>query len=255
MLAVLSALEVEIKDFKKGMVINQTSSYQCCKFYRGRYRGRECLLALTGMGAKHAGQVTQLILATYPVKAVISTGFGGSLNAKTGVGDIVVYDRLINGDQTEKSGDLKELLSDPELVRAAKLSGGKDFKTITGNGVTISQVCSRPADKARLCRSFKADMVDMESYAIGKAAIEKNLPFVAVRSVFDGSKDDIGLLSKLTNNGKVSARKVCSQLISNPGEIKSLWRFSQNAGMARKNLAIFLAQLIERIKQPGDSYI
>src|SRR5512141_1048661 len=100
MIALFSALEEEIRDFKKEVIVSKVSSYRCCRIYQGKCRSRDCLMVLTGMGTEHAKQVAQMIIATYPVRVLISTGFGGSLNKQTKDGDIVIYKKLFTDNQT-----------------------------------------------------------------------------------------------------------------------------------------------------------
>lgn len=247
MIAVFSALEDEIRDFKAGLSIRKTSSYQCCKMYEGQYRQRDCVLVLTGMGGEHARQVTQLIVSTYPVTALISTGFGGSLNRRTDIGDVLIYAGLSDAGSPGEASVKRELKSDSRLVEAASACKGKGFQTLVGRGLTLSDVCSLPSEKLRLGQKFVADMVDMESYSIAQAAAEKGLPFIAARSVFDSVEDDLSLLNKITSGGKLSPGKACSHLAVHPGDLRKLLRFSRNAVKARANLAKFLSGFMDKI--------
>jgi nucleoside phosphorylase len=248
LIAVFSALEEEIRDFKTGMSIRKISSYRCCRMYEGKYGEKECVLVLTGMGGEHARQVTQLIVSTYPVSALISTGFGGSLNSKTGVGDVVIYSKLCDGAKAPVPGIQPELISDSKLVAAASTLKGNSFQTLVGRGLTLSEVCSLPANKLELGQKFAADIVDMESYSIGQTALERNYPFIAVRSVFDCVEDDLTPLNSITTGGRLSPGRACSHLIVHPGDIRKLFGFSRNAVKARKNLALFLSALLEKME-------
>jgi adenosylhomocysteine nucleosidase len=248
MIALISALDEEIRDFRRGMSIRRISSYQCCRFYEGRLGNRDIILALSGMGGEHAKQVSQLILATYPVEVLISTGFCGSLNGKTGPGDMVVYSRSLNGEAMSGDRKMGELLLDPVLAKAAiKTCGKMNCRTLVGSGVTVSKVCSAPEDKRRLGQEYAADVVDMESYAIGQISLEKKTPFIAVRAVFDNIQDDLSVLEDITHGGKVAPWKLFSQVLAHPLKTKRLIQYGSNSRMARKNLSIFLCSLIEGI--------
>jgi nucleoside phosphorylase len=229
------------------MSIRKTSSYRCCRMYEGNYGKRECVLVLTGMGGEHARQVTQLITSTYPVSALISTGFGGSLNHKTAVGDVVIYARLFEGGMGAPSGPQSDLASDSKLVETASALVGHGFRTLVGTGLTLPEVCSLPVAKLELGQKFAADIVDMESYSIGQSALERKYPFIAARSVFDSVEDDLTLLNRITSGGTLSLRKACSRLAAHPGDLRKLLGFSKNAAKARSSLAQFLSGLLEKM--------
>jgi adenosylhomocysteine nucleosidase len=247
-IVVISALEEEIRDLKRGMSIKRVSSYHCCRFYEGKYANKDIVLVLTGQGGEHAKQVTQLVLATYPVRVLISTGFCGSLNSKTEVGDIVVYSRLSFDDGASEGLPAGELIADPKLVEAAsRISGEKLCQTITGRGLTVARVCAKPEEKRRLGKEFAADVVDMESHSIGQVTLERKLPFIAVRAVFDNVRDDLSILDDMTSGDKIVPRRVLFQLASHPSKAINLIQLVNNSRKARRSLAIFLAELIENI--------
>jgi adenosylhomocysteine nucleosidase len=248
-IAIFSALDEEIREFKMGMSIEKDSSYQCCRMYQGKYRGKDCVLVVTGMGGEHARQVTQLILSTYPVSALISTGFGGSLNRKTQIGDLVIYSKLVAAPASEIHEQMPELISDPGLVAQALTVRSDKFQVLLGRGLSLSRVCSLPSDKLDLGKLFDADIVDMESFSIGQAASEKGYPFIAVRSIFDAVDDDLSLLDHIAVSGKLNPLKACSRLIAHPGDLGTLLGYSRNAVKARKNLAAFLFDLVEKIAE------
>ncbi len=248
MIALISAMEEEIGDLKRAMEIRKTASYQCCRIYEGKFGGKENLLVLTGVGGEHAQQVTQLILTTYPISAVISTGFGGSLNPKTDVGDVVIYAQLFCGDEAGRAANRESLKLDTHLAAPASPATVRNgFKTMIGNGVTVSKVCSTAQAKQALGNEFNADIVDMESYFIGRATLEKHCPFIAVRSIFDTMQDDLSALDNISSSGKIVPRRMFSYLIAHPGEAKSLVRYARNSRKARKSLAVYLAELVEKL--------
>jgi nucleoside phosphorylase len=247
MIALISALEEEVRDLKKGMAIIKTYSGPVCRVYEGKCAKKDCLLVLTGVGKERARRATEFILNKFQVSALISTGFGGALNNKTSAGDIVIYLR-INCEESPGGSPGKALYSNSSLVSAASKSGeGTGFRSLLGQGVTISQVCVTPESKYRLGQVFTADVVDMESYWIGQIAGERKLPFIAVRSIFDTVQDDLSLLGHIIVNGKVTPLKALGYLICHPGQMRKTIAYSVNSQKARGNLAFFLYNLVKDI--------
>jgi adenosylhomocysteine nucleosidase len=247
LIAFLVALEEEARELKRSMVITRTSAFQFCRIFEGKLAGKDVLLVLTGMGKTQAKAATEWILDKYPIVAVISSGFGGALNNKTAVGDIVIYSTL-TCDDGHGSTNEKVLCPCSKLIEAATKSGAEcEFGVLQGKGISTMQPCFSPESKARLGRESAADVVDMESYWIGQIAAERNLPFIVARSIFDSVKDDLSLLGQVTDGGKVKPFKVLGYLIRHPETTKWLILFSANSRNAGRNLAIFMGKLIKEI--------
>ena len=245
MIAIFCALEDEITDFKKMMQVQEISASKACKIWRGKFGRKESLLVLTGVGKEKAERVTDWVLSQYPLELVISTGFAGALNGKTQVGDIVVYSRLKWG--------AEEVDCDPDLVSQAMIcKAGSPFKSIQGIGVTIDDVCATAESKHRLGSKFAADLVDMESYWIGRIAVGKGIPFLGVRTVFDAVHDDLTLIGRITSGGKIVYWKALKEIIFHFGRLKDLTCYYRNYLKAAQSLAQFMGQLMDNPTFAGE---
>jgi nucleoside phosphorylase len=246
LIAIFSALKEEVGEFRKQMFVTGVSRIQKCRIMEGNCGDRDCLLILTGVGKENAWQAAELVLAKYPVSALISTGCGGALNEKTKVGDIVVCSRLLNGEDPLLERDSEETLESNLQLLAASIKTLEDGRMgfITGTGVTVPFVSSTPENKLALGKKFGADIVEMESYWIAKLATEKKLPFIEVRSIFDSLKDDLSLLSEIMSKSKVRKVTALTNCISHPKRIKIMSHLASNAKIAERNLAVFLSRLI-----------
>jgi nucleoside phosphorylase len=249
MLAIFSALEEEIGDYKKTLQLKRLQACREYKAWSGQSSRQECLLVLTGQGKEQAGRTAGWILGHYPVSLVISTGFGGALNEKTKAGDVIVYSRLVqvemDGQTSARAGAIS--CSPGPVTQAMSCRQGPGYRIIKGNGVTIAAVCSTAEAKARLGRELEADVVDMESYWIGQAASQKDIPFLAVRSIFDAVQDDLSLLERISVNGKIAPGKVLGQLLAHPSCLGEFTTFYRNYRKAAQNLAVFLDELSGRL--------
>lgn len=247
MIALLSALEAEIRELKKEMSIRKTYTYQNCRVYEGNWHDRDKLLVLTGMGKECARKTTELVLENFPVSVLLSTGFGGALNDKTVAGDIVVYSKL--SCEGSRAGALaKDLRSDENLVSIASRSiNGTKVRSLLGTGVTVSRIYDTPESKYQLGRDFLADVIDMESYWIGQIAMERKIPFLAVRSIFDTLRDDLSLLHHITAEGRIRPFKALGYFVCHPEQLKQTANYSTSYRKAGRNLATFLCKLTKEI--------
>lgn len=248
MIAVFCALKEELKGLLKRMQINKTFIFGKCCIYEASYGREKVLLVLTGMGKKLAEKAVELVLTMYPVSKIIITGFGGALNPRFESGDIIIYSGLICGDSTGRDpGSEKKLYPDPAMVSVvSQLPETNGFRLFLGKGVTITNVCTLPDSKYRMGNEYAADAVDMESYWIGHTATERNLPFLAARSIIDSVQDDLSLINKITVNGRFAPVRACRYFISHPGDLKKTAVYYQKSKKARRNLSIFLLEFIER---------
>ncbi len=245
MIAIFSALELEVRQFKKGMKITKTSTFRDCRVYEGETAGKNVLLVLTGMGKERAEIATGWVLDNFRVSTLVSSGFGGSLNDKTTTGDIAVYLKT-SCSESGLSPIGEPLFSNAALAETAtKKVGGNGFRVMPVHGVTISKVCITPKSKAKLGQTFAADVVDMESYWIGQIAAARNLPFITVRAIFDSIQDDLSLLVLLTGKGK--ALTALGYLIGHPGQWAKAAAYAANSRKADRNLAAFLRKLVKNI--------
>lgn len=247
MIAIFSALEEEVRELKKQISIRRTTKNGKSLFFEGEFEGKECLLVLTGMGKERAERATLDVFGNYSISTVISTGFGGALNDKTSVGDVVVYTDLVS--TTSKNNGRETLRSDPDLVSAALIAGGKSkIRLVPGRGVTAIKVYDTPDSKRRLGERFGADMVDIESYWIGRITGTRKLPFIVIRSVFDTVFDDLKVLEKITYKGEIVASKALSYCLMRPLQIGKLIRYSRNSKKAARNLAVLIKEMMMELR-------
>ncbi len=248
MIVIFSALEDEVKEFKKQINPKRSLTSNSILFYEGNFDRKDCLLAITGMGKSRAERATLEVFGNYSVSSVISTGFGGALNYKTAGGDVVVYSELVS--TTMKNNGRETIHSDPELVSLAlRVADKSKIRLLPGKGVSAIKVYDSADSKRRLGERYGADMVDIESYWIGQITGTRKLPFIAIRSVFDAVNDDLKVLEKVTDKGKIVASKALAYGSTHPSKITKLVRYSWNSRRkAAKNLAVLIGEMVKEIR-------
>lgn len=246
MIVIFSALKQEVVGLKEGMRASSAFGASDRNIYEGKCGHKNSVLVLTGIGKERAQKVANLTLEKYPISLIISTGCGGALNERTRPGDIVIYSKLSCSSQPEP----KAIFPDSNLILVASgMIQEFGFKILAGNGVSVDRVCATPESKRNLGRESGADIVDMESYWIGRIAAEKGLPFITIRSVFDSVQDDLSLLGHIMANGKLKFPGAMGHFIAHPGKIKKAVEYSLKANQAQKNLSLFLDQFLDKISE------
>lgn len=249
MLALLGALREEIIDLQEQLKLEETSTWQGYHIARGRYENRDILLIETGIGKAKAESAAELVLSHYPITAALSIGFAGALTEEPKVGDLIICSTLhcANGLQT-RVGSEKPLFSDTNLVSTACQSGAATAHFRCGSCVTSPQLALKPEAKLRLSRAFGADIVDMESYWVAKAAAEWHVPFMAIRAVSDAAGESLLPFDQLlTPNGKLRREKTALYFLIHPHHLVRLLVMYRNAQHARRRLTNFIRCLLAEV--------
>jgi adenosylhomocysteine nucleosidase len=249
LIAVFGALNFEIRTMKKRMFIRKNTLLPQCNVFEGTYGSRELLLVLTGVGPRRASEATDFVLSNYPVSLVISTGFGGALNAKTRIGDMILYTALGCAEEPETGAAGQTLYTDTDLLSSALQGLQPSVPGLyAGKGVSSPAVCAKPEAKRLLGREFLADVVDMESYWIGRRAAARGLPFLTLRAISDTVEDDLTELDPFLDHNRLHPWKLIRNLTSHPHKLRLLTYYTRNANIAASRLAQALPALIMSIQ-------
>jgi len=250
MLVVLGALKEEIAGLRRKMIIEETSVKQSCRIYKGKYRNKNVLLGLTGIGKDNAERATETIMENYPASALISLGFAGALVENLKVGDVVLARTLYCGDnQTEESPKIQgPIYSDAGLVSIAEERQEAKITVFPQvSGVTMEKPIVNPEEKLVLGKTFHAEIVDMESYWIARIASDRNIPFLSIRVISDNVKDTLPPFDRFLNAGSWQWKKAAIYFLIHPRELIKLFHLYRNTRQARKNLTTFMDSYIFRI--------
>jgi len=228
MLAIIGALDEEISGLRREMVV--TVSAVRPTIYVGQCRGKEVVVAASGVGRAKAEAATLAILDRYPVTGVVSLGFGGALTPSLRGGELIVSTTVKCPDAAES------LTSDAGLV---SLAGCR-----CGTGVTVGFLAPDSFAKRQLGVQFAADVVDMECYWVARLAAQKGIPFLSVRAISDGVDEMVPrLFPDGTRIGMMLAvARHPFRVFGHPLVLRRLYR---NVRQAKANLTDFTVKLIE----------
>lgn len=244
MIALLAAMQSEIADIQKRAIIEDSSRIEGYHISRGSLSDKKVILAVTGIGRRKAQRAAEIVLGRYDVESAISLGTAGALVPELKVGDIVLCSTVYNG----RLKTLDGYISDKRLLQVAASLRYPKFKTVTGNSVTVALPACTLAEKQALSQAFAAQVVEMESYWIGKVAQKKTMPFLTIRAVSDGLDDQLPDFARFVDNqGRWHKRKAAAYFLTKPQEAFRLLRLRHNAGLAGLNLSIFIEDLLARL--------
>jgi adenosylhomocysteine nucleosidase len=161
-------------------------------------------------------------------KAVVSFGIAGSLSPLLRAGDVVVATHVVGENEHYTCDAAWSQILRAHLPHAsAAIIVGVDY------------VVSHIALKRTLMSTAGAHAVDMESHIAAHFARERNLPFVALRTICDGNTRTLppAALEPLKPNGKPRLAAVLKSLIADPGQIAELLQTAHEARRAMHALS------------------
>jgi nucleoside phosphorylase len=146
----------------------------------------------------------------------------------------------------------RDVEPDPALrrraVRALEAAG---LRYRAGRLLTVHEVVTSPAEKARWWQTGSVTAVDMESAPVLEWARRAGLPGLAVRAVADGPEDEVpaGLLGVVGLDGRMQARTV-ARLLGRPALLAPAWRLGRRSGRALESLGRFMRAFVDTPGEP-----
>jgi nucleoside phosphorylase len=240
--AVVVALPHEAKAFLPKIKIASITNFNGSKVYEGSWKQHPILLLQTGLGPRRAYQATSFLLGHYPVTHVVSTGYGGALDAGLKVGDGVVATSLLD------RGHPDEIIRPnfPNLQALADHLKSLGFPVHAGRLLQSSSQVLAKEEKEELARDFKALEVDMESFAVLKAAAEKEkIASLALRFIVDEQGVNLPDTSSfLDNAGGVHMSPLVREAVRRPKILVALPQLDRWAKVARGHMEQAIDTLI-----------
>jgi len=243
MLAIFAAVKQEIQGVAKQMKIKNTYRHSDFRIFEGTLTGHEVILVATGMGWQKAVFAGEYAVSKYPISSILSTGVCGGLDEKSKTGDFLLYNTVINEEDTSTI-----LYPDKRLLAIANMGLSKlGLNHGSGNGLTVKKVCSLPDIKRELGARFNAVAVDMESYQLAQIATRNNIPFLVVRPVFDSVNENLTVIDNIVGTNDFLHLKGLAYVLVHPGCVKELMDYRKRAGTLGENLAEFTSNYVGEI--------
>jgi hopanoid-associated phosphorylase len=163
-----------------------------------------------------------LELVNNGVTTLMSFGIAGALSPKLRPGSRVVATEIVT-----------DFDSYPAISTSAKLLKGHSGAIYGG-----WEIVATPEDKAALYARTGALAVDMESAPVAKVAMDRGVPFIALRVVADPANSGLppAALLPLSPTGRPRLLAVFWSVLTRPGQIPALIRTANQTRAAMKSL-------------------
>jgi hypothetical protein len=88
----------------------------------------------------------------------------------------------------------------------------------------------------------------MESYWIARVASDRQIPFIAIRSISDTSQHSVQPFDQiLASDGKLLWKKAVLCFLLHPQYLMNVFTLFRNTRLAKRNLAAFVSHLVTKI--------
>lgn len=210
------------------------------RFKRGE---KEIVLVESGMGPRRATAAAEALIAE-GVEMVASLGVAGAVRGDLAVGDVVLCReaRLLTGDNQLH----------PLVLTAAEppsLPQFEGIRVVEGCAVTAAAIRAKKETASLLPPEIDNPVLEMETAAVAKSAVEHGLPFMALRAISDPADEELAFSIDEFTDSEMNIRigKVIRVLIRRPSLLPQLMRLAGNTATAAKNLAAVAEALIDRL--------
>lgn len=218
---------------------------------KGVYKGKDILLARTGMGKDCAEQAVNYIAANYQIECLISFGVAGGLRPELRTGDIVICEVARCADT---GPDNSAFTMNSSLVdRACRTLSDCGLTWHRGIGVTVHNAATGVKEKQHLRKTAQVDICEMEDYWIARAAAARHVPCLPVRVIFDEDKYSLPPMKSVVDvNGKL--RPVCAvaYFLAHPALLLKIPGLYRRSRIASRSLRIAAARILnEAVEEAG----
>lgn len=208
-------------------------------FHEGTVAGRRVAWVVAGAGLERAERACRLLIDGHRPGFIVSAGFAGGLVAGIERGRVVAPSRAIRVEH----GSIP-------LVDAAVSGVAK-----AGAIITIDHVACTAQEKESLAATG-AELVDMETWGVARAARENGLDCVGLRVVSDTMSDELPREMAALVKPQSSLRRLGAALRAvsrRPSAAVDMWRLWEHAVVDARTLADALERLIDRLPESRDA--
>jgi adenosylhomocysteine nucleosidase len=196
------------------------------------------LISLAGTGSKNAKHAAEQLLSS-GAKKIISWGCAGALAPHLKSGDLIIPKFIQTQQNTKLSTDI--------TLRKCIISTLANQQYFEGTLLESISIISSAQNKSALFELSSAIAVDMESSAIAQVCQEKNIPFIAIRTIVDPANFTLptAISHSIDPKGNVNLTKLIFYVFHHPSELPRLIQLSYHFKIANKKLKQISPLLIQ----------
>jgi adenosylhomocysteine nucleosidase len=237
-IGIIAALPREVEGLFDRLDVLDTETTGGYKVSRGRYKDKEIVVLVSGVGMKKARNATAHLIHRHRPDLVLSAGFAGGLYPSLSLGDAVIPPVIV--DQSGARIDV------PQDLHAKLLQAHPG--AISGSILTTPRFIPDQSEKNDLFRRHNALAVDMESMAVAGEASAHGVPHLALRVISDTADQTLPPLSGfLDAQGEIIPMRAFLFFTRHPRRLIPALRFFVGMSRAADSLTALLVTAVSAL--------
>jgi len=244
---IFTATRWELAAVRRAFLIEEKTRVGGARCVIGRRGNGRLFLFQTGVGTAKAEAVCRRVFVSHTFDLAISSGFACALTASH-VGELLIGTEVIMHQATARQPDAGRVIPGAGEVAAAtaRAAAAAGLPARAGRFVTVPRVVWRAEEKRDIAAGTGAVGLDMESAAVGAAALERNIPFGIVRAVSDLLDEDLPFDFNLLLGPCGWARGTITCL-ARPSSLIALSRFRAQTALASERMTRFWERFLDEL--------
>lgn len=235
-LAIIAALDDEIRIIASKMEVDARVHERPARFTAGRFLGAPVVLVRSGIGLPAMEAAAASMIARYRPRLCLHIGCCGGAEPQDQPGDLIIADAVVDSRTGERHPALSDLVE-----RALAACRRTELRCRTAAIVTVEQVISSPHEKAFVGTQHSAAAIDMESAALATACNARGVPWLVVRAVLDSLDVALPTLDDaISVDGTIDGMKLAGMILRRPRILWDLSHLQYFAAEVRMALSRFV---------------
>ena len=212
---------------------------------RRRLRGRQAIaMAVTGDGSARAAAAVCRFLDTHRPVTLLGVGVAGGLTPAAGRGELIVADRIVG------SGGTLELTHGGTLREALVAAGARRGVVVSSPTIVSTRRSKQALAEGSGIAPEVAAVVDLESEAWARAAIDRGITPTIARLVLDPVEESlpVDLARFQAPGGAVRRGAIAAWLVLRPHRAVELLKLGGRVRRAGERIGACIAQAVERME-------
>ncbi len=240
-LGIVFALDEETKGLRRVLGQSRATAIKGRCADTWHMSGMNIAVSVSGVGREKSEAAVEAMISA-GADWIISAGFAAGVDERADVGDIIIARRVLLADVPNA-----EPISCSEFIaRAAPPASSMGYAIYHGDLATTDSIITSASDKEAIHRATGAIALDMESYAAAAVCQKRGVPFAAIRSISDTSKQNLPYgIEKLAGMNAITDRAIF--VASRPSLWDPLLNLRRQAQAASHNLGDVLGIVLLRL--------
>ena len=244
MIAIFAAMDTEVGACFGG------STPSACSDIEGfpLYGAGDIIVCKTGIGRRSA-QAVEAVLVRYSPRIALSVGVAGGLAPGNSVGDLIVC-RSVDHELHRNADEVTSVICDERLVQEARETAKSlGLPVCEGSSLTVDEAAWGPDEKAAHHAWKRHDIVEMESFWIGKAAAKRDIHFLTARTISDSADHQLHQTGAMREDGTFDAAAFQTWAQAHPELMQDFAERVSDTRIAFSNLTSFLQAFLPRLQE------